>query len=129
MYKYRILKSSWGIAIDIDLSIQEYIINNRNETTKISENIYLYDKKKLTKQCKNIIIKALKDYALIIRTNVPFPEIMVSLEGLEIILTDYQDEGLYFAVQECISEKIGVEKPEYEVFFEKELNKYVFIKK
>ena len=47
MYKYRVLKSSWRIAIDIDFSIQEYI--------NCAENIFFYDKKNISNQYKIII--------------------------------------------------------------------------
>ena len=126
-YKYRLLKTSWGIAIDIDIEVRENISSSEYEIININPNINLAVKKSLKLLAEEIqfLKKGLQDAIPFIFNNLNI-EKNVCVENTIINFAHYQEEGLYCAIQEALALYYKVDIPKINTSYDKENNKYVF---
>ena len=130
LYKYQLLKSSWGIVIFVN--IQELInpvllISDR----KIFNNIYL----RLNNNIKidNAILYywfslAIQDLYNKIEVIVSNTIVCFEVESIDFSHTDFQEEGLYYAMQGWLSQKYSILISDSDAYYSKETNNYVFPK-
>ncbi len=126
-YKYRLLKTSWGIAIDIDIEVKENISTVDYEIININSTLNLAIKKslKLLDEEIHFLEKGLKDAIPYIFNDLA-TEKNVCIENTIINFAHYQEEGLYCAIQEALALYYKVDIPKISTSYDKENNKYVF---
>jgi hypothetical protein len=127
-YTYRLLRASWGIVIFLD--IKELIGYDPNSSDIIIENgislridksiIYLRDK------IEFYFLMGLKGIAQYIPKKMESDQICFYLKSIDFTDFDFQEEGLYCAVQEWVAKYYDIEIPPVKVEYDKGLNKYVF---
>lgn len=121
MYCYKISKSSWGIAVLLE--IRTYSEINYN-SFKINDNLYLkLDNCGLTKPYYIFLINGLKWIEGTINMQ---KKLMVSIESIEFSLCDFQDEGLFFAIASWARDYFKLEKLNYDYVYDKNINRYIF---
>jgi hypothetical protein len=115
IHKFRVLKTSWGIAIDIDasFSFKDRKINEDIELDLSELDIPIFQQKYLFEGLKWI------------QHFIKEPVIIV-VHALKHNFTDYQDEALCFAFAEWASSAFNFKIPCYEVTYDREEYKYVF---
>ena len=121
---YRILKSGWGIWIQITAS-SEFSVN---DGIKISENIsleYKVSNIKLSKEQKGYIQDGLIWISPKLEAIINKP-VKIILEEIVLVFTDYQIEGLFYASAFWVCEHFGLEMPLYDYGFDSKNNKYIF---
>jgi hypothetical protein len=128
MYKYVLLKTSWGIVIFIDV---EEIINPAILDTdiEVSERIYLrvcnevrLEKEIVEKFISNGIRSLKKEIYEILQGST----VCSHVKSLEFSNVDFQVEGLYCAIREWTSKYYGFEIEPVNVVYDKKENKYIF---
>jgi len=127
-HKYQILKSSWGIVIFLD--IDEILNPTINETDiQITDTIFLRisDTYKLDKE---IIVRwigsGIKALSTEISKKTNEGNVCFDVKGIDFNYTDFQEEGLYCAVQEWISKYYDIALTPVDVKYNRETNKYIF---
>lgn len=124
-HEFRILKISWGIAIDIDTRFtkKERGKTTTNHLVSVEREIEVdfSGLKNITDIQKEFLVKGLQwvEEYLDVST-------IIKIHKLGYNLTDYQNEGLFYAIAEWASLAFNFQLPAYEVAFDKKENKYVF---
>ena len=130
LYKYQLLKSSWGIVIFVNikelinpalLSSDKKICNNiylRLNNITIIDNAILYD-------WFSLAVQDLYDKIEVIISNTI---VCYEVESIDFSHTDFQEEGLYYAMQGWLSQKYSILISDSEAYYSKESEKYVFPK-
>ena len=127
-FKYILLKSSWGIAVTIDMIEIRHDLPMGSDY-KINDKIILRAKgfKHLTvEQVCYWVGKGIEDLATSISAKLPDQHIIYDLRSVDFSYTDFQLEGLYCAAQGWLGQYYDFEFPDMNVFFDKIKNKYVF---
>ena len=122
LHKYRLLKSSWGIAIDIDFDIINYV---EPDAHKITDMTYLRIKEEnLEEEIVKALILGIKDISTQLDNKDESKTIVIN----KVIYNyaHFQIEGIYCAIQEGICKHIGISPPKVDVIFDKTKNKYIF---
>lgn len=115
---FKIFKSGWGIWIRI--SGETVKINSPNSILKIHHtNPNLTDNEtKFLQKGFDWIIQKIEEKNQ--------PAYQISITKIETVLTDYQEEGLFFAIAYWLSEHFKFEMPYFNFRFNKTINKYEF---
>lgn len=124
------LKTSWGISIF--LNIQDRI----NETILISDrkiynNIYLrlINNLKIDSEIVNYWFSlAIRDIYHEIEGNISKDIICFDVESIDFSFADFQEEGLYYAMQGWLSQKYSILISESDANYSIETNTYIFPK-
>lgn len=127
-YKYSVLKASWGIVIFVKMKeFQDFKVNE--DDLAISDKVYLRISC-ITKVKRDTLLywvgRAIHDLVDRIEPIIVGERICYVLESLDFVSTDFQEEGLYCAVQGWFAEYYHIKIPNVEVFFDKKSNKYIF---
>jgi len=128
LYKYSVLKSSWGIVVFLDM---EEVLNPdvSSSDIQIATGIYLRvsDTKKIVREK---IIRwvggALSTLISEIYKNVSGVIVCYDLKHLDFNYVDFQEEGLFCATREWLAKYYNFEIDPIQVDYDKEKNKYVF---
>jgi hypothetical protein len=128
LYKYLVLKSSWGIVIFLDM---EEILNPliSNSDIKIVDRIYLRisDTKNLTRE---IILQwvgeGIKALAKEIYSKINESVVCFDIKKLDFNHIDFQAEGLYCAAREWLAKYYNLKIEPIKVNFDNAKNRYVF---
>jgi hypothetical protein len=127
-YKYQLLKSSWGIVIFLE--IDEILSPSINETDiRITDNIFLRinDTYKLNKKTiADWMGAGIKALSAEINKKVSNANVCYEVKGIDFNYADFQDEGLYCAVQEWISKYYEIALTPIDIKYDREKNKYIF---
>ena len=128
LYKYQVLKSSWGIVVFLDMDeIPAPGISGAD--VKIADRIYLRisDSGKLRKE---IIVKwmgeGINALAKEIYSKIDNTVVCFDVKKLDFNYTDFQEEGLYCAVQGWLARYYKFEIEPVEVTCDTSSNKYIF---
>lgn len=130
-HKYIILKSSWGICVNISAECKE-ITEISDKSHKVCENLFVkFTDKPLMqydfyKGDMEYIIKGLKFVSKQIIENSLFENTLIEIYKLEYSLCDFQDEGITMVIMEWASKVFYFKMPEIEVNFNKSENRYIF---
>jgi hypothetical protein len=125
-FQYRLLgETSWGIAIDVKADIFEFQDKNKCTSDNVIDQLWVDFKKTpyLSDYQRKLIIGGI---------NWGFPKLsftkdqVIILEELIINPTDFQDEGLFYAMSGWINKHFKMKIPEYSFSFDKNKNKYIF---
>lgn len=128
MSSYRIIKSQWGIAIDITgeiASLENY--KEKEFCIKIDEGLWIRILNAVTCEEEKLIYTGLKKISELIKLASPYKfDSLIIFHAIEYNPCDYQTEGLIPAIYQWVSEALKIDTPNIEVRFNKNLNKYEF---
>ena len=113
--KYRVLKTSWGIAIDIEATLDE--VNSDKNILTISE-------QSLTPNEKEQIIMGLE--SVLTQSDLKNKSYTIDIRKVWFNPCDFQLEGLYWASRDWLFKALNIMTTEPEISFDKALNKYFF---
>ena len=125
---YRIIKSQWGIAIDIvgEITSLENCIANA-DSIKIDNGLWIKILCKLSYEEEQYIYSGFKSISELIINALPYKaNTLVIIHAIEYSLCDYQIEGLIPAIYQWVSGILKINIPKVEVEFNKKLNRYEF---
>ncbi len=115
---FKILKSSWGIWLQITgTSIPN---DNKEHLFKVNLN-----KLNLFPEELEYINSGFEWIAPIIEKKTLLKS-TIEITKIQMILTDYQKEGLFYGIVFWLSEHFNFEMPKFEYEFDRKMNKYVF---
>lgn len=125
-YHYKISKTGWGIFISITANVYTNIEYN-NSMFKIDNNFYVdFSEVPLITSDKikeNLLVSGISW----VKKYIKFEGSMVlKIHKLDINFTDFQNEGLYYAIAFWLSKYFTFEMPHYNCYFNKESNTYIF---
>lgn len=123
IHKYRLFKTSYGIAID--LYIEVYMVLDVHKALRVTDEIYfLVDSKcNLNNNEIDFLHKGLK----FVSENIDKQErLLINIKNVEYNPCDYQPEGLTLAIIEWASEYFKFKKPDMPVVFDFVSKKYKF---
>jgi hypothetical protein len=127
-YKYQLLKSSWGIVIFLE--IDEILSPSANETDiRITDKILLRigDTFRLdTETIAKWMGAGIKALSAEIAERISNVNVCFDVKEIVFNYTDFQEEGLYCAVQEWLSKFYGIALTPVDVKYDREKNKYLF---
>jgi hypothetical protein len=127
-HKYQLLKTSWGIVIFLEIDeILNSIINDTD--IAVTDKIYLRisDTCRLDKETiADWIGDGIKALAEEISKKIGNVTVCFDVKGIGFNYIDFQEEGLYCAVQEWISKYYEIPLPPVDVRYDRETNKYIF---
>jgi hypothetical protein len=110
--KYRVLKTSWGIAIDFTGNIKE--VNSSKTIITISDNsLAIAHKEQIELGFKSLSVE-------IADTNKTF---YIDIQKVDFNLCDFQIDGLYWACREWLSKALNIRVTEPEIIYDKVGNK------
>ncbi len=127
-YKYIVLKSSWGIAIELDM---EEIVSSPILDTDIPvfEDVYLRIGASLNIK-ESIVtywsVKALNDLRREISIEKKANNLCYYIKTLDFSFTDFQEEGIYGAIVGWFSKFYGLKLVLPTVEYDKDINRYIF---
>ncbi|MEP7289871.1 MAG: hypothetical protein ABI947_29320 [Chloroflexota bacterium] len=123
---YRFFKGTWGIYVSLTAEITPYS-NVEEKPIETIRGVYLDIKAKLPIVEHQYLILgiALVKNQLEEWVNKNYP-IIIKVVKLDIVLTDYQEEGLACALAGWIARELNLEYSEPVVYFSKEENRYIF---
>ena len=130
-YSYRVIKSSWGISIDIVgeyTSMSTYNDNDKSFCQVVNSGLWLIVKdNNLSKNELKYLIDGLKMVSDLITSKSLYKnDTLVIISSVSYSLCDYQEEGLTPAVIKWAANMFNFEAPRKLVSFNKETNKYEF---
>lgn len=128
-YKYQLLKASWGIVIY--LNVDEILNGDKLESDiLIAHRVYLRLDDSIQWYTKDIALKyisaGLKDLTDLIKMRVPESTVCFHVKSIDYNEAHFQEEGLYCAIQEWISQYYKLEINPIMVEFDNRQNRYVF---
>lgn len=124
IYKYRVLKHTWGIWIDLDIDIIE---NRDNESIKVNNSISFKNNSNLNSDVINrYLMKAILDSYDNIKLKLNFKNNLLLIKHIEISNTDFQIEGIYAALMEAIYVYFEIENNKVDVYFDRKNSIYVY---
>jgi hypothetical protein len=124
-FSLRILKSGWGIAIDI---VAQASVSPASTSGAIqaSPRIWLRILPPLPTDDSNWLLFGLRRVASQIEEAYPHDPIMVEIEQIDYVPTDYQPEAMAAAIIGWATEEFDLGDPDIDVTFDRGTNRYVF---
>ncbi len=128
---YKILKTSWGIWIQITASTKKLIYKDENllEAYQVSPKIFIRESPELNiylnEDNLKFLIGGLKWVAKKIEESIETP-ILITFEHIQLMLNDFQKEGLFYSSAFWASEHFKFKMPEYKYSYNRLENKYEF---
>lgn len=123
--EFKVLKNTWGIYIKIKASTSLIDKKEKIEYEHIYNNLYLQfnDSIRLSKSERDMFIEGIRSTINLFVSENP---ILVTIEEILFIDSDFQLEGIYWAAKKLIADLVGAEfqMPLFE--FDSKLNKYLF---
>lgn len=123
-YKYRFIKAVGGIYIELDYDILQKL-DNVDDYTEISRNIYLKIEQYLPKEAIYFIEKGIFDIRNLINQSID-NDIFIVIKKITLSFSDYQDEGMYCAIQQALSQHFGFKATEMNISYDDEKRKFIF---
>ncbi len=124
-YRYRIIKSSWGVAVDLTAEVGSDATNAH----AAADNVFLRIEAplKLNAEEHAGIIQGLRLVAPDIGACIaPGSDTVVRLLALEYNFCDYQPEGLVCAIANWAAQEYGFAPPAIRVTFDRVARRYAF---
>lgn len=125
-FPLRILKSSWGIAID--LQARAVLVKNPpHGLLSASPRVWLDVRSiHLSDVDTNQLVRGLMMIAPAIEDTARSEYVIIEVGRVRYTPTDYQPEGMAAAIIGWASEEFGLGSPAIDVYFDKKANRYVF---
>lgn len=128
-YSYSVLKSSWGIEIDIAgecTSMSNYVDNNACKN--LDHGLWIIVKDDILLDIElEYLYKGLKMVSDSIISNSPYKsDTLIIINSVSYCFCDYQEDGLVPAIIYWAASLFNFEAPKIEVSFNKEANRYEF---
>jgi hypothetical protein len=127
-YIYRILKTSWGIWIRINCEIQALSSSEEMEIIKINDKLHL----SIALQARGVpddvtpyFIKGVELVAEELQKHLRVST-LIHVTECTVVITDYQPEGLTYAIAGWLTREYGLNWKPDEVIYNKETNHYIF---
>lgn len=129
---FKALKTSWGIWILIDA--EEILLdNNTMNISEVSENIRIetsFRRKFFMRNSENqeevdLILNGLKWVSPLFAVKKNHT-IFIHKISFANVITDYQKEGLFYAIAEWAAKYYKFELPKYSYYYDRKTNKYYF---
>ena len=128
IYKYRVLKSGWGIAVDLltTFSLDE---SGSVDAVRIIPGLWIDI---IAKDCSTsdraALIRGLRMIADRVKTEGTRSDcdVLITVKEIEYTLTDFQDEGLTCAIIKWSEREFGLAIPDIPVTFNRARNRYDF---
>ncbi len=129
-FPFRILLTSWGISIDLDITLAALKCPPL-DAERIEDGVFLVLPEPLPLPIEDVdfirsgvrrMASAARDYAGVSAGS----SAVIEISNLDYVPTDYQAEGLEAAVVASLSELIGIDPPEVRVTFDSAANRYQF---
>lgn len=126
-YIYRIIKTTWGIWIQINCEIQSVSQSKESELIKVDENFYLSIALNARVPDDEIpyFVKGIELVAEELKGHLQCP-VVIHITECTLVLTDYQPEGLAYAIAGWLTREYGLNWRPNEVIYDKERNRYIF---
>ncbi len=127
-YTYRVLKSSWGISVELDME-EIKALSILDSDLQVFDNVYLRVGDQLRIK-KSIVeywsIKALNDLRNEIDIVKNGKNICYYIKGVEFSFIDFQEEGIYCAILGWFAEFYDINIALPEVEYDKYNKRYIF---
>jgi hypothetical protein len=125
-FALRLLKSTWGIAIDLQAQAQ-FLLEAPSGLILAGERTWLDASKiKLAEQDITQLASGLSLASPMIERQHASGHVVVEVLQVDYTPTDYQPEGMAAAMLGWAAEEFELDLPQVEVDFDKEANRYVF---
>lgn len=126
-YRFKFIKSTWGIYAQIHAEVQPLIDTTYSAEYRISDLVWFTFNGKLTapREDLSLMLKGLKSVSEEIEKCID-GEIIIALTDFQIIHSDYQKEGMFYAFAGWARNHFDLSQKEFTCYFNKEENKYVF---
>lgn len=128
IYKYVLLKSSWGIVIFLD--VEELLAPSLlNTDILVCDNVFLRidDDVRLNKEiAERYISQGIRSLSEVLYDRLQGRVVCFFVKAIEFNNTDFQVEGLYCAIREWIGKYYDIEIDAVKVRYEQIQNKYIF---
>ncbi len=129
-YSYRIIKSSWGIAIDITADVLP-LVGNERAAIEVGQGLRLAVDPglglKLSQQEHQMLAAGLRlteeGMTEIVQRDGPF---VIQIDDISFNPTDYQEEGLAYALASWVAHHFNLSLALPPVHFSKQENRYIF---
>jgi hypothetical protein len=128
IYKYKLLKSSWGIVIFLDVEEIKNPDLQENDIL-IANNVYLRLNtfEKLPKESAAIMLsQGIRSLINLITDQLNGEAVCFHVKSLDFNYTDFQLEGLVCAIREWIFQYYKIPIEPIKVVFDSEQNRYIF---
>lgn len=146
VHKYRMLKGTWGIAINIYGAVYDYDVYVKNNCNFQNENVsdicegvsVYFDPEKNENIGPNdaynemnpddypYVIEGMKNVSQQIKANADFKKTLIVITRLEFNPCHFQEEGLIAASMEWCGKAFHFSCPQIEARFQKDINKYIY---
>ena len=144
IHKYRMIKTSWGIAIDIYGRVCDYDVLGDNKiflenVVKICDEIsilFLPDKNEkvgpnesynqMHPDDYHYLLEGLKKVSQDILRYTKYKNTLIIINRMEYNLCDFQEEGIVAGIMEWAAKAFGFESPKIEAIYQKEVNRYIY---
>ena len=123
-----LLKTSWGIVIFLDieeLKDPEILVSDIG----ICENIYLrinYESVRVNQSMIKWISQSIVDLSGALYPIIKRSIVCYNIKSLNFPYTDFQEEGLYYAVQEALAKYYKITLTGNDAYYDRIKNKYIF---
>ncbi|MFT3680409.1 MAG: hypothetical protein QM791_09070 [Ferruginibacter sp.] len=127
-YTFRELKTSWGIVVTID--VQESTVGKKAGDIQLLENVYCrintssLEQPVITYWFSLAINDFYNRYPVFTKKEV----VCYEINSLEFSHTDFQEEGLYYAMHGWLSQNYETVTENTDAYYDKEKNRYIFPK-
>lgn len=121
---FKVLKSSWGIFVEIEATLIDKISNNENYV-KVNNRLFISfeNYSSMADDFKLELINGLKWVENDMNLN---KDMVIILNNIEINPSDFQLEGLFLCMASWAGVVFEFDLPHYTYEYDKKLNKYVF---
>ena len=113
--KYRILKTSWGIAIDISGTVKE---------SAADKNVLTISDRGVTPEEKEQTLQGLE--SVLTQITVDSRKYNIDIQKIWFNPCDFQTDALFWAGRDWISKALHLKSSEPEILYDRTLNQYSF---
>ena len=126
-FPFRILQTSWGISIDLEIGLV-VLDCPPLDAERIEDGVFLVLPEPLPLPIEDVdfIRSGVRRMASAARDYAGASSAVIEITSLDYAPTDYQGEGLEAAVVASLSELMSIEPPEVRVTFDSAANRYQF---
>ncbi|MDQ1160193.1 hypothetical protein QE422_000561 [Chryseobacterium sp. SORGH_AS 447] len=123
MNRLIISKTSWGIVIFYEIKELLDLSKDANDVQEVLPSIYLkLNDQKLDDVSFEYLMAGIKS----IIQHIKISPVTFSIEKLQYNICDYQPEGMYYMFRKWFFETYDMEMPPINVYYDKEVSRYVF---
>lgn len=127
IYHYRLIQSSWGIAIDITCVVNSHMNIDIGNLHLIEEGLWLSVEISWIDSSEiRYLVKGIQLVAKELLSKVEIRPIVIHVIELKIYDTDYQVEGISCAIAGWLAREYGLNYVHPQVQYDKHKNRYIF---